>query len=285
MIRQAAKNVTRRYGDDEHRIERAIELFLASLDAVADDEASPADGQAVPEGDKTEPTKLESESATEADEADETPGGDSPESPDNAEGEGKGKTKDKDKDVPAELKENRAWLKYSDEQRDGDGFVDWQPFTHPTLGEVEIGGFVPFFRNTPPVDQLGDIVEKQWSFLGELAGRMPRIGFGEVEVEALSPTVYEIETLLVNRGYFPYALKIGEQNRHVRPLVVTLHLEPERILGGSRVTKVPNLAGGGGIHKLRWVVQGREGEDVRITVVSEKVGKIELSVVLAATEK
>ncbi|MCH7719725.1 MAG: hypothetical protein IH988_01875, partial [Planctomycetes bacterium] len=149
---------------------------------AASDETS---DQSAAAADITESTKPEPESG----EDDETPDDDSPESPDKGEGEGKGKKKDKDKDVAAELKENRAWLKYSDEQRDGDGFVDWQPFTHPTLGEVEIGGFVPFFRNTPPVDQLGDIVEKQWSFLGELAGRLPRIEFGEVEVEALSPTV------------------------------------------------------------------------------------------------
>ena len=71
----------------------------------------------------------------------------------------------------------------------------------------------------------------------------------------------------------------------MRPLVVTLHLEPERILGGARVTKVPNLAGGGGVHKLRWVVQGREGEDVRITVASEKLGEVELNVALVATDE
>ncbi|MCH7702498.1 MAG: hypothetical protein IID37_12505 [Planctomycetes bacterium] len=250
-------------------------------EAASDETSDPSAAAA----DKTESTTPESESATEADDSDETPDGDSSESPANGNRNGKGNGKKKDKDVPPELKEDRAWLKYSDEQRDGDGFVDWQPFTHPTLGEVEIGGFVPFFRNTPPADALGDIVEKQWSFLGDLVGRLPRIEFGEVQVKALSPTVYEIETLLVNRGYFPYALKIGEQNRHVRPLVVTLQLEPDRILGGARVSKVPNVAGGGGIHKLRWVVQGKPGQTVRITVASEKLGDLELNVALAATDK
>ena len=118
-----------------------------------------------------------------------------------------------------------------------------------------------------------------------MAGRLPRIEFGDVEVKALSPTVYEIETHLVNRGYFPYALMIGERNRHVRPLVVTLQIEPERILGGARLAKVSNLAGSGGIHKLRWVLQGKPGEMVRITVASEKLGEIELNVSLAATDK
>ncbi len=226
----------------------------------------------------------ETKAESDTDDADET--ADEEPSPRRGRRRGMGKKDDKkDKDASAELKEDRGWLKYSDEQRDGDGFVDWKPFTHPTLGEVEIGGFVPFFRNTPPAEALGDIVEKQWSFLGDLAGRLPKIEFGEVKVKALSPTVYEIETHLVNRGYFPYALKIGEQNRRVRPLVVTLQLEPDRILGGARLAKVSNLAGGDGVHKLRWVVQGAAGETIRITVASEKLGEIDLNVVLTATTK
>ncbi|MGD2111085.1 MAG: M14 family metallopeptidase, partial [Phycisphaerae bacterium] len=42
--------------------------------------------------------------------------------------------------------EEAAWLKYSHEQRGGAGFVPWTPFAHPQLGDVEIGGFAPFFR-------------------------------------------------------------------------------------------------------------------------------------------
>ena len=31
----------------------------------------------------------------------------------------------------------------------GKGFVDWKPYKHPDLDEVEIGGAVPFIDNTP----------------------------------------------------------------------------------------------------------------------------------------
>jgi hypothetical protein len=31
-----------------------------------------------------------------------------------------------------------------------DGFVNWQPFKHPTLGDVEIGGFRPYAFSNPP---------------------------------------------------------------------------------------------------------------------------------------
>ncbi|MCZ6682603.1 MAG: M14 family zinc carboxypeptidase, partial [Planctomycetota bacterium] len=61
-----------------------------------------------------------------------------------------GKPKKGDKKDP--LKVDRKWLKYSDEQRGGSGFVSWSAFEHPQLGPVEIGGFVPGFRENPPIE-------------------------------------------------------------------------------------------------------------------------------------
>ena len=43
-------------------------------------------------------------------------------------------------------------LKWSDEVLDGKGYVDWYPFEHPELGQVELGGWNALyaFRNPPP---------------------------------------------------------------------------------------------------------------------------------------
>jgi len=45
-----------------------------------------------------------------------------------------------------------ALLKWSDEKLDGKGCLPWTPFTHPQLGEVEIGGWdvQHCWRNPPP---------------------------------------------------------------------------------------------------------------------------------------
>ena len=45
--------------------------------------------------------------------------------------------------------EEKALLNYSDKVLDGEGFVEWEKVNHPELGEVEIGGFVPFLETTP----------------------------------------------------------------------------------------------------------------------------------------
>ena len=195
-----------------------------------------------------------------------------------------GKKDAEEKKGPAD-KEAVAWLKYSDEKRDGAGFIPWTPFDHPQLGTVEIGGFVPFFRTTPPADQLEDIAEKQLAFVLDLAGRFPKVSLADPKVTRLSDTVYEIETALINEGYFPSGLAIAEDNRRVRPVVVTVDLPLERILGGGRVERIWSVPGSGGCHKLRWVVLGQPDSSVTINVTSEKYGDTRLDVTLTPTSK
>lgn len=192
---------------------------------------------------------------------------------------GKGKDKDKSPNV-----EDIAWLKYSDKRRAGAGFIAWSAFDHPQLGAVEIGGFAPFFRTTPPADALDGLAEKQFKFVAYLGERFPNPEVAPVEVTRLSATVYEIRTALVNDGYFPTGLGVATLNRRVRPIVVTLDLPLERIVGGDRVTKIWSVPGSGGRHTLRWVVRGEADSVVTVKVTSEKYGDRSIDVTLAATD-
>lgn len=70
------------------------------------------------------------------------------------------------------------------------------------------------------------------------------------------------------------------QNRRVRPLVVTLDVTADRILGGQKVDKVWSLAGSGGRKKFRWVVRGDAGDVVNVKVTSEKLGDSTLEATL-----
>ncbi len=194
----------------------------------------------------------------------------------------RGKGKKKEDDGPAN-KEAAAWLKYSDEQRDGAGFVAWTPFDHPQLGRVEIGGFVPFFRTTPPIEEVDAIAEKQLAFLLDLGGRFPRISLEVPRVTRLSDTLYEVETALVNDGYFPSGLAIAKQNRRVRPIVVRLDVPRDRIVGGELVERVWSIPGSGGRHSLRWLVRGDPDSVVTVRATSRKYGNFSHDVKLTAT--
>jgi len=179
--------------------------------------------------------------------------------------------------------EDLAWLKYSDDKRGGAGFVPWAHHPHPQLGDVEIGGFAPFFKIVPPPEEVEQIAKKQFEFVLDIGGRLPDVSVMPPHVTRLSDTVYEIETEVINKGYFPTALAIAELNRRVPPIVVTLNVDLTRILGGERVSKIWSIPGSGGRHKLRWVVHGEPGSTVSMDVNSEKFGNRKIDFVLAPT--
>lgn len=207
-----------------------------------------------------EPAVAASQSASRAQE--QTPTPDAPKTPD-------AEKPPKEKVDPAD-KEAAAWLTYSDSLGERGGFIPWTPYEHPTLGRIEIGGFVPLFQTTPPVAELDGIADRQAAFVLELGTRLPKPAVSPLKVTPLSDRVFEIETAIVNDGYFPTALAMGRQNRRVRPIVVTLELPLERILAGERVARVWSVPGSGGREKLRWIVTGEAGETVAITFTSER---------------
>ncbi|MCP3903211.1 MAG: hypothetical protein GY715_06195 [Planctomycetes bacterium] len=176
-----------------------------------------------------------------------------------------------------------AWLTYSDDVRDGAGFVDWEPFEHPDLGPVEIGGWTPYFKTNPPPDELAAIAETQVAFVLELARLFPDVSLSEPEVTRLASGLYEMEVALVNDGYLPTGTAMAQRNRRARPYVVRLDVTNEQILTGQRVHKVWSVAGSGGRHEYRWIIRADDDSDLTITVYSEKFGGFDRTVRLRDT--
>jgi len=166
----------------------------------------------------------------------------------------------------------REWLRYSDEMRDKSGYLEWRPFEHPTLGRVEIGGFLPFFRTNPPAEELAGLADKQFEFFKYLAGLTPALAWTEVKAKKLAAGLYEVEAVLVNEGYFPTALAMGRESRQVRPVVVSLDVAAESIWGGPRLETIWSLPGKGGKKKFRWVVRAEVGQKIHLRVVHPKFG-------------
>jgi len=180
----------------------------------------------------------------------------------------------------AKNKEDAAWLGYSDEQRDGAGFVAWTPFDHPEFGEVHIGGWVPYFRTNPPPDAIAEITDKQVQFVLDLAGRFPEVSLTEPEIKRLASGLYEVKAALVNDGYLPTGTAMAVKNRRARPYVVRLDTPNEQVVTGKRVNKIWSVPGSGGREQMRWIVRGSDGSRLKITVYSEKFGQFEKVVTL-----
>ncbi len=151
----------------------------------------------------------------------------------------------------------------------------WTPYDHPTLGKVEIGGFVPGFRINPPIEEVSKIVEKQFSFVKDVAARLPRPRVADCKVTRRSESVFEIELAMTNDAYLPTALAMARTARVAYPFVLRLDLPAEDLLGGRRVAKISSIGGLGATEKVRWLVRGSAGQRVTVSIYHKRFGTIE----------
>ena len=80
----------------------------------------------------------------------------------------------------------RALLKYNDAKYAGKLFVGWTSFKHPTLGEGEIGGWIPKYRgNALPGEPLTGVCEKHWQFELFRAGLLPEVAIADATAKVL----------------------------------------------------------------------------------------------------
>jgi len=182
-------------------------------------------------------------------------------------------------------KEESAWLKYSDEERDGEGFVAWTEVDHPKFGTVEVGGWAPYFKLNPPASEIDGIAEKQTEFVMDLLGRLPEVSILEPEVKRLSDGLYEIKLTVVNDGYFPTGTAMAVRNRQGRPYVMRIDVPLDKIVSGQRVQKYWSIPGSGGREEAKWIIQSSSGATVEVVLFSEKFGEQRHTITLPAAEE
>lgn len=144
---------------------------------------------------------------------------------------------DQQKGDPKEV----AQLAFSDKWLDGRGFTPWKSYKHPTLGEVEIGGFTPFSDNTPPESMIDSLLDLQLPYIPELVKRLPRLAIAEVKTTEKGGGVYQLEAWVTNEGYLSFPIAMGKRNKVPAPAILTLEGDGIEILSGRR-----------GLPSVRW---------------------------------
>jgi len=162
-----------------------------------------------------------------------------------------------------------------------DVFADWTPFTHPDLGEVEIGGFLPYVTENPPASELAELGRLHGEFVVRLSGMLPRVRIVDTEVTAHGGGVFTVEVEIENSGYFPTALEHGVVSRAVQPTTVQIQIDPgDVITGAAKTVRVPRLAGSGTRERFTWVIRGQSGAQIEIRVRAQKAGTDSVTVTL-----
>jgi len=154
-----------------------------------------------------------------------------------------------------------------------DGFVNWSPFSHPTLGQVEIGGFKPYAVTNPPAAKIAELGASHAKFALYLTSLFSRVRIAKTEVAALGAGLFRIKAEVENTGYLPTALGQAVAARSVKPVMVQLAVPPESIITGNEKTSlISALAGSGTRQSYEWVIKGAPGSKVTLKVVSQKSG-------------
>ncbi len=159
----------------------------------------------------------------------------------------------KPEDSSAGTPEETAILDFSEKKLEGKGFINWKPFNHPTLGEVEIGGITPFSMVIPPASMINDLVEKQVPFIFDVVKKLPVIKIGEVRINSKGSGVYAIKVFVKNTGFIPYPTEMGKKNGRISNVIVSLNGKGIKFLEGKKRSIIKNI-GGNSSKSVEWLV-------------------------------
>lgn len=175
--------------------------------------------------------------------------------------------KDEKKGDPKET----ALLAFSDKHLAGKGFVPWTAYKHPTLGDVEIGGFAPFTDNTPPEAMVDSLLDLHLPYLFELVKRLPKLAIADVKVTGKGGGVYQVEAWVTNEGYLPFPTAMGKRNKIPAPAIITFEGEGIEIFSGKKRTPL-NEMGGMKSARYLWLVRSPKKGTLTIRLESKQAG-------------
>ena len=170
-------------------------------------------------------------------------------------------------------------LRYQDEHMNGDVFKPWTPFDHPTLGEVEIGGWRKFGQNNPLAGDLAREVERNVDFMLLQAESMPSLEIDAIEQTDLGGDVYRIELTVANIGFQPTELAVRRQSGLAEPVKAWLKDTDVELLSGKEQEDLGHLDGHS-TGKKTWLVRGNISTSIRVVIGHPKGGRAQETIYL-----
>ena len=181
-------------------------------------------------------------------------------------------------------------MKWNDEVLGGKAFVDWHPFDHPQLGQVELGGWDFMNWVNPPAAFMEKEVAlfPEWMLWHLLIS--PKMALRQAEAKPIGPGTYRIRMVVENTGWLPtYVTKKALEKKVTRGVICEIELpngaslqsgklrEELAQLEGRAYKSAFADAGEGGTDdrlKVEWVVYAPEGGKVKLTARHERAGTV-----------
>ncbi len=156
----------------------------------------------------------------------------------------------------ARLQQERFLLQYNDEKYDGDLFIPWKKYTHPELGEGEIGGWKSQYsrNNAFPGEPLLHVCEMHWQFELFRAGLLPEVEITKAEAKLLYTTDNAYDAAATQQGD-RISIKKGGRKGSYKIIEVTATIENT----GKLATHVARGAGlAGNREDAVWLIGDRD---------------------------
>lgn len=181
-------------------------------------------------------------------------------------------------------------LRISDKM-DGKFFVDWQPYDHPQLGQVEIGGFLrkillPKYGTYTsimclPDDRYDRLLQAHTKWHLYLIDQSPLVRVSDATVEQLGGGLVLLQANIENTGPLPtYVSKQALAAEIAQPVRVRIELKNATLVSGGDEIDLGHLEGsmsrsGKRATQVQWVAR-LDGDDLQptavITAISQKGG-------------
>ncbi len=189
-------------------------------------------------------------------------------------------------------------LKWIDEHAAPDAYVDWQPYEHPQLGKVELGGWNNMYTwRNPPLKFVEAEVKRHYDFILTLGELLPSLSVNALMITKLGPNKYHLNLVVENGGFLPsYTSQQGKSRKAARPVRVELELpDGVTLASGKRKEELGHLEGRSNKlevtaysadsptdnrARLEWVIKAAQGTKITVKILSERAGSLTAEVVL-----
>ena len=139
------------------------------------------------------------------------------------------------------------------------------------MGEVEIGGFIPYIDNIPPPSMVDSLIKPQIPWIINLTEQLPRLRISETKVTSKGGGLYQLETWISNDKYLPYPTAMGKKNRQPAPVVCLLDGNNLKFLSGMKRMVIPGVPGLKS-YKITWLIQADKGTAITLNLISKSAG-------------
>jgi murein tripeptide amidase MpaA len=197
------------------------------------------------------------------------------------------------------IEDDLKLFRWNEQKLGGAAHAGWEPFAHPELGPIEIGGWDRFHAfGNPPLPLLERELGRfpQWLLWQALLS--PRLELVAGDALALGEGLWRVRMFVQNTGWLPsYVSKRALERKIVRGVVAEIAVPAGvELVTGKRREDIGQLEGKAYKHtgvsfwpdyhvtddraKVEWVVRGKSGDIIHLTARHERAGTVRVSVPL-----